>query len=322
MQVITYGTRGSAGFTLPDSVNAKYGGNTTCLRILSDCLPDGMCLVIDAGTGLLGLDYALNKQEAQPAQFVFLFTHYHLDHVLGLTMLGSLWNPQAQHSFYGPKLAGKHARWVFNTLMQDPLFPVDCGQTPSTKHWKGIDQPTSMCFAIHPKGGLSLQALDALRSAERSDGQLRFGGPSYDVNECLIVTMAMTVHPRNNAVSYRFEERPTGRVFVLATDHEKPATLGKPLAAHMKGAHLLLMDSQYTEAQYAATTSGFGHGTPEACVEAAKEVGAHVLGLTHHAHDAADDEVDFILECARRKQREITFDGEVVACSDYLTLDV
>ena len=53
MEVLVYGTRGSTpgqprGSTI-------YGGHTTCLRIKSGCLPQGMALAIDAGSGFVDL---------------------------------------------------------------------------------------------------------------------------------------------------------------------------------------------------------------------------------------------------------------------------
>jgi hypothetical protein len=51
MQVVLYGTRGSTPICRSDAV--KYGGNTTSLRVKSQCLPQGMALAIDAGSGFV-----------------------------------------------------------------------------------------------------------------------------------------------------------------------------------------------------------------------------------------------------------------------------
>ena len=76
MKVTTYGTRGSTPIARADAI--RFGGNTTCLRIKSECLPPGMALAVDSGSGYMPLSNDLLKEKvmdvsvcrcAEPASF-------------------------------------------------------------------------------------------------------------------------------------------------------------------------------------------------------------------------------------------------------------
>ncbi len=69
--------------TLPWSIKGTYGGNTTCVEVITD---DGDIIIIDCGTGLKNLskelmagDFGKGKGSAN-----ILLTHTHWDHVQGI----------------------------------------------------------------------------------------------------------------------------------------------------------------------------------------------------------------------------------------------
>jgi len=81
MQVKTYGTAGSAPVSSPKRVG--YGGNTTCVRIFSECIPESMALVVDGGTGFLPMSIDVigeHKKSGITLEEVIIFmSHYRED---------------------------------------------------------------------------------------------------------------------------------------------------------------------------------------------------------------------------------------------------
>ena len=78
------------------SAYSRYGGNTTCLA--AQVAPRHY-LVIDAGTGLRGLEAMLPEEGG--LEFTIILTHYHWDHIQGLPMFGPFNDGHNRFNFYG-----------------------------------------------------------------------------------------------------------------------------------------------------------------------------------------------------------------------------
>ncbi len=318
MNLKLYGTRGTIG--VGGNQVAKYGGMTTCLRVHSDCLPPGMWLVVDAGNGVIPL--ARDGIAAGVKEVKFLFSHYHHDHTIGLPICGWTFMKDIAMSLTGPIDKGIGPKQILQGLMAPPNFPIAYAQVASHIEFKGIENPIGMVIAIHPVGGMKLFKLDELERAEnQSTPQLPFPGKGrHNIRECLIIRMQRTNHP-DYTVSYRFEERPTGKVFVFLTDHENQFETPMGLWKHLWDADLIIADCQYSERVY-PSRAGFGHGTPSHCIKIAKAAGAKRLGLTHHDPMSTDDDVDAILLEAQDYARQMEFAGDVFACADYQEIEL
>ena len=193
---------------------------------------------------------------------------------------------------------------------------------------EGFDHPSGMVIVIHPKGGVRSLAVDEFELCEQSPTkQIPIGRGRYNLSECLVIRMLKTNHPENT-ISYRFEEHTTGKVFVLLTDHENLDGMPNNLKRHLQRADLLVMDSQYTRKRYDDATSGFGHGTPDYCVNVARRVGAARLGLIHHDPFSSDKQVSLILNEAAdclTAMDSLSKEGSnlsLFACRDYQTVEV
>ena len=316
MRVKLYGTRGSTPGQPRGS--HRYGGNTTCLRIISDCIPADTGFAVDAGSGFFDLSKDLLKEGTR--KIATVFTHWHHDHSQGLclaphTFIGdsfTIWGPQ-EHSV-GP-------RQVLQRIFAPPLFPVPFAEVAHRFKFKSLESIGTQVLVIHPVGGFALLPVNTFRALETTHEQIAFRSGRFDIKECMIVRMHKTVHPEYT-ISYRFEERPTGRVFVFLTDQEKQSASPASLRRHLAEADLLVMDAQYAEARY-LETAGFGHGTPEYCVQTA--IDAHVgrLGLTHHDPNATDDDIDMRLaEALAYAKERMGAPNSIFACADYMELDV
>lgn len=313
MQVKFYGTRGSIPVAGPQC--SRYGGNTTCVRVDSSCLPQGTWLVVDAGTGIVPLSWDFAKAGATALNL--LLTHFHHDHTQGLPLTHLPYVKDLPLDIYGPYDHGIGPRKVYQTMMQPPYFPVHFDEIGSHIQCHDVQFPNSNVMVVHPRGGLGQLTVEALERS-RAMHQVSFpNGQRFSLDECLIVRMFRSNHPEQT-ISYRFEEMPTGRVFVFVTDHENQSGIPQRFRAHLRGADLLVMDCQYTREKYEAITCGWGHATPDYVAAVAAEVGVRKLGLTHHDPPATDGDIDKMVVAAQSWAPDV----EVFACADYMTMEI
>lgn len=317
MEVKFWGTRGS--LPVASSDQARHGGNTTCVEVISSCLPENYRLVIDAGSGFLPFG---NEAMGQGIKTLILFfTHYHHDHTQGLPLSGVTHRKDIRVHCYGPIEGGFGPREILEHIMRRPMFPVDFAEVASKFKVKGIDHPSTKVMVIHPKGGEKLLSVEDLANIEASHpAQVTFAKGRYGLDECLVAKMYYSDHPERT-ISYRMVEKPTGKVFVFLTDHENQAGFPVGLMTHVKDADLLVVDAQYTSTEYLnGGKSGFGHATPVYDVELAARAKVKRLGLTHHDPIHTDSAIDRVLEEAGRHSVEIDYEGEIFTCSDYQTV--
>jgi len=318
MKVTFYGTRGSC--PVAHSSKVRYGGNTSCVRVESPCLPNRHWLVIDAGTGILplGTDFV----ESGGKEVTILHTHYHHDHTQGLALSAFPYLKDVVVNIYGPKDQGVGPREVYHTLMQPPYFPIDLHEVGSHLQCVDIVHPNSTLLVVHPEGGWKMLTIEAFERLAKDGSQMPFvQGMKFDLSECLVVWLHRSNHPERT-ISYRFEERPTGLVFAFVTDHENQDGIPMRFAAHLKEADLLVMDTQYTREKYDQRTAGWGHGTPDHSARVAQAVRAKALGLTHHDPTSSDALVDEIVETARNILTQQGIKIPVFGCRDYQTVEI
>jgi len=317
MKVKTWGTRGSVPISNPNSL--KYGGNTTCLQIFSPCLPPDNILLIDAGSGIIPVDSTGVKN------VLLLMTHHHHDHTQGLPLWGTIFNDKVPIHVVGPVQERCGPEEVFRLIMQRPVFPVSFDQVSSHFCFYPLNTPSSTVLILHRSGGFKVMRLPDFK---RLTHKVQFEMGLADLNECLVIFMHQTVHPEST-ISYRFEERLTGKVFCLLTDHENQDGVPVTLRTHLAKADLLIQDTQYDRQTYDTRTSGWGHATPDYAVRLANLTGVRSLGLTHHDPRATDEKVEAILEEARRcasvefQKNSLGLDPDLIfACADYMLIDV
>lgn len=317
MKVKMRGTRGSvpvAGLS-----HIYFGGNTTCVQIESECIPKSSWLLVDTGTGAIPL--GSEALAAGIKDLRVLYTHFHHDHTQGALLMPQVYIPGIKLYLYGPEENGVGPAEVSKTLMNPPLHPVDYVEVARDIWCKGMKHPSKMVMIIHPEGGYKLMEVDEFLTDDGKDpAQVKMGNSGkYPIKDCLVIRMHRSNHPERT-ICYRFEERPTGKVFVFLTDHENTDGIPAALRNHLRGADLLVMDSQYSRERYDKSTAGFGHGTPDYCVRVAQAVGAKRLGLTHHDPNSSDQDIWRIEKEAQLFAETIGYQGEVFACRDYLSV--
>jgi phosphoribosyl 1,2-cyclic phosphodiesterase len=337
MKVKTWGTRGSCPVSGPGSV--RYGGNTTCVSIESSCLPPNFYLNCDAGTGFVPygahLMGRLSKHRGanEPMAVYTLFTHHHHDHTQGLLIAAPIHTKQGVVlNLFGPIDREVGPREMLERMMDPPFFPVSHEQVESRINFYGFKCPGTEVIVFHPKGGMAKLRASVFETKERENRPISFGRRgNYLVKECLVVKMHRSNHPEQT-ISYRFEEWPTGKVFVFLTDHEVTAAISADLRAHLFNADLLIADGQDTRETYERFTCGYGHGTGPYCYYLAENCRVKKLGITHHNMTATDAEIDAVLEEAIASRDSKFPSGSesedvgvvlpIFACSDYQETEV
>ncbi len=320
MRVRAYGTRGSS--PVQRSGTVRYGGNTTCFRIFSDCIPKRGALIVDAGSGFVPASRDLLAERL--TQVAVLMTHYHHDHTQGFPLAPVTYAKDTLVRVFGPKEHGVGPREMLETIMRAPFFPVDFVRVAS--HFDCVSMSNIGCdvLLVHPDEGALLVRLDDFERL-LADGTCP-GVPlsRKAIGDCLVVRMHKTAHPEYT-VSFRFEERPTGKVLVFLTDHENTDSLPSELRAHIQGADLLIQDAQYLRGEYDGSRAGFGHGTGDYSARVMLETSVARLAHTHHDPLADDADVEAIVEESKawlRAHGATELAEKVFAFADYQETEV
>ncbi|MGE4293102.1 MAG: MBL fold metallo-hydrolase [Desulfovibrio sp.] len=276
MRVRFWGVRGSLPAPGPDTV--RYGGNTSCIEVLSD---SGDRIILDGGTGIrpLGLELAARS----PMDCVVFVTHTHWDHIQGLPFFVPLFIPGNRVTIHGPPdpVNMRGMECVLEIQMAYPYFPV-----------RKTELQADIVFETLAEG----------QCVER--GALR-------------VTSILMNHSSFN-LGYRVDDVEQGTSLFFTGDHEPFANIYSPeedgfaeyqeavdgrnarLDALVAGVDLVVADAQYTESEY-PTRRGWGHTAMPQAVEFALRAGATQILLTHHETARSDSELDALLVELRQR---------------------
>jgi phosphoribosyl 1,2-cyclic phosphodiesterase len=249
MHIRCWGSRGS----LPVSGKQfdRYGGDTTCLEIRSR---KGDTIIVDAGTGIRSLGTKLVKSKTK--KFDILFTHAHLDHIMGFPFLMPVYQSDAEITIHGCSFHFPSYREILMGVMCSPYFPVDLDAVSAHLRFKNCDKEP---FEI---GSITVK-------------------PIY------------LSHP-NGGLGFRFEEG--DKSFVFLTDNELEfvhpggLTLDR-YAEFSSGADLLVHDAEFTAKDY-PNNRRFGHSIFSDTVKLGLEAGVKRLGLFHLNRERTDTQVD------------------------------
>lgn len=250
-----WGVRGS--IACPGAATLGYGGNTPCLEIR--CGPH--LLIVDAGTGLRGLDAALAA--AGPLEADVLFTHTHLDHIWGWPFFTRLLRADTRLRVWAGNLAPHHRiAEVLGDLLDEPFAPVRRA---------------------------TLRAAVAYRDFRAGESL----APHPDVH----IQTAPLNHPQG-ATGYRIVHQGRSLCVVTDTEHE-PGRPDQAILGLIAGADLVIYDCTYTDDEFPAKR-GWGHSTWQEGVRLCDAAGAKRFVVFHHDPGHDDRAMDAIAAAVDR----------------------
>ncbi|HSB92273.1 MAG TPA: MBL fold metallo-hydrolase [Flavitalea sp.] len=241
MNIKMWGVRGSIPTTSPHT--KEYGGNTSCVEINAD----GWMLVLDAGSGIQGLN---GSQNLTSSRIDILLTHLHMDHIQGLGFFGPVFNPATEVHIWGPASGSQSLRARLGRYFSPPLFPVYFRNLACKLVLHEVEKST---FAIGP----------------------------FTIDSEYVIHPGPTVgfrvrHQRGVFTYIPDHEFALGCNGKMATDVKWLS--GSALAS---GADILMHDAQYTAEEY-KTREGWGHSSMEDAIQFAMVNNVKKLLLTHH----------------------------------------
>ena len=279
-QITFWGVRGS--IASPGPKTAKYGGNTPCVEI--SC--GNTIIICDAGTGIRPLGESLKRRfKGKRIDATILLSHLHLDHLIGLPFFEPIYKKGNRFKIISPGRTPKALKSTISRLLSPPYFPINILSVPAKLY-------------INPPLGESVRH-------ELSDtspkGRFQIGNIGVETFKCN--------HPGGSyAYKFRF---PNGKILIYTSDNE-PSTTGnvKAFIKWIKGADILIHDSQYTPRQY-LRKRGWGHSPFHYPVSLA--AAAHVKQLYLYHYDPANDDksLDAIDSMTKRLIKCMGFDVRV-----------
>jgi phosphoribosyl 1,2-cyclic phosphodiesterase len=280
-----WGTRGS--ISVPGPGTLRYGGNTTCVEVRAD----DEIIVLDAGSGIRSLGIALEKEfRTQPIKLSLLVTHAHWDHIQGLPFFAPVYEKKNEIRVRGYDGVDTTFGEIMAEPMKAPFFPIAMRELSASIDIKKL---TEMEFCL---GKVQVRA--------------RF------VNHPGVCA-GYRVFTSAGSIAFLPDHEPFRFLHSAKANHMNPEQAKKTateerssLVEFLKGSDILILDAQYTDAEY-ETHVGWGHGSVSSAVSLALDAEVRKLLLFHHDPTHDDAMVDAMVDEARRLIRESGKDLEV-----------
>jgi phosphoribosyl 1,2-cyclic phosphodiesterase len=273
-----WGTRGS--ISVPGPSTLRYGGNTTCVEIRTD----GEIIVLDAGSGIRSLGIALEKEfQSEPIKLSLLVTHAHWDHIQGLPFFAPAYEKKNEICVRGYDGVDTSFGKIMAEPMKAPFFPIAMRELSARIDIKKL---TEMEFSV---GKVQVRA--------------RFVNHPGVCAGYRLFTSAGSIAFLPDHEPYRFLH--SARADDLSPEEAKKTATEERigLVEFLKGSEILILDAQYTDAEY-ETHVGWGHGSVSSAVSLALDAEVRRLLLFHHDPSHDDTRVDAMVDDARQLIRE------------------
>jgi phosphoribosyl 1,2-cyclic phosphodiesterase len=273
-----WGTRGS--ISVPGRGTLRYGGNTTCVEMRAD----GEIIVLDAGSGIRSLGIALEKEfHSQPIKLSLLITHAHWDHIQGLPFFAPAYEKKNEIRVRGYDGVDMSFSEIMAEPMKAPFFPIAMRELAARIDIKRL---TEMEFSV---GKVQVRA--------------RFVNHPGVCAGYRLFTSAGSIAFLPDHEPYQFLH--SARASDISPEEAKKTAEGQRigLVDFLHGSDILILDAQYTDAEYERHV-GWGHGSVSSAVSLALDAKVRRLLLFHHDPSHDDTMLDAMVDDARRLIRE------------------
>ena len=280
-----WGTRGS--ISVPGRGSLRYGGNTTCIEVRAD----GEIIVLDAGSGIRSLGIALEKEfQEQPIKLSLLITHAHWDHIQGLPFFAPAYDKKNEIRVRGYDGIDMSFGKIMAEPMKAPFFPIAMRELSARIDIKKL---TEMEFSF---GKVQVRA--------------RFVNHPGVCAGYRLFTSAGSIAFVPDHEPYQFLH--SARDSDMSPEEKKKIAEEERigLVDFLQGSDILILDAQYTDAEY-ESHAGWGHGSVSSAVLLALDAKVRRLLLFHHDPSHDDTMLDAMVDHARRLIRERGQDLEV-----------
>ncbi|HVY53819.1 MAG TPA: response regulator [Gammaproteobacteria bacterium] len=261
-----WGVRG----TLPVAGNktARYGGNTNCVTLQ---LGKKQFFIFDAGTGIKELSNYLIQKDDFPLKAKIFISHPHYDHINGFPFFAPLFIKGNEFEIFGTNQGNKTIEELISGLMDHVYLPFTINEFSAKLTFRNLNEET-----------------------------LQFDN--------VIIDTLLLNHP-GRCLGFRVKYH--DKVFCYITDNElclKDSPYynqyqEERLIAFIHKADFLVMDSTYTDVEYARKI-GWGHSSVSRVVDVAHLAQVKLLCLYHHDPDQFDQQIDAKLQQAIQQLKE------------------
>ncbi len=272
MKVILFGNRGSVPLGASEnSPFGKYGGDTTCVGVTFD---DGTLISLDAGSGFWKWPYTLKTLMGNdgPYEMNLFFSHYHLDHTMGLAQSPFMFDSKNVMNIYGPDFE-PGLKEVFLTSANRPQNPDLTNFYQAELNFNTLEENDPDKTVTLPNGAL--------------------------------VKWLYLDHSSEQSVAYRIEHKGRSFAFLTDTDHkfddDDNPVLDKRVLDFIRGADMLIYDCHFSDQEFNDTPHYrfFGHSTGEHGVRLCEAADVPMLVTTHHNPHNNDEQMDRITAAFR-----------------------
>jgi phosphoribosyl 1,2-cyclic phosphodiesterase len=267
---------------LPFSVGGTYGGNTSCVELVTGSEPFVLC---DLGSGVreFGNSILARYGPAQTHRFNVFMSHLHWDHIMGFPFFTPAFIPGNVIRIHG---CHKVMREAFVRQQSNPCFPVDFGSLGATIEF----------VELEPGRTYDIDGL-LVRPILQNHGGDSFGYRFEQAGKTVVYS---------TDCEHKFE--------VLDQSY--------PFVEFFRGADLLIFDAMYSLADQISVKEDWGHSSNMIAVELAQLAGAKHLVLYHHEPIYDDPMIERILGETRRWDEISRSGDELTITSAYDGLEI